>query len=367
MLGSPAASSMVRVVGSGVRALGHAPGEHQRRERADGRQPGAPRRTPRPAALPSRARGDERPSSRRPAPSRTCRPSNSVLGVGAQHEQARASDHEQQRPRPPRRGAGSRPPGRARRTGGRPRPGTRPRRTPPPAAASTPKSTDVGLSHEVTGSPARLPSGIAAGGDATESGGEEERRRRSTRGRTRCRTAGGGRPAGWACGSRTPAPRSTMPERDEGDGDPGGRDHGLEHRREARPGDDEDEDQPDVVGLPHRRHRVVHQRPWPGPRVPVPGDQVPDAGAEVGAAAAGVRGHQRAGAPGRPGRRWSRRDLVPLGACWRMSGAAPSRASLGVLACRQRTSSAAARRGTPRRSARRPRRGSRRRSRSGRR
>ena len=53
---------------------------------------------------------------------------------------------------------------------------------------------------------------------------------------------------------------------------------------EARPQHDEAEDQPDVVGLPHRADRVVDHLAGPLAALGAAGDQVPEAGAEVGAA-----------------------------------------------------------------------------------
>ena len=72
-------------------------------------------------------------------------------------------------------------------------------------------------------------------------------------------------------------------ERDE----QGQRDRGV-GLGEAGPQHDEDEDQPDVVGLPHRSDGVVDHLPRARPALGAAGDEVPEAGAEVGAAEHGV-------------------------------------------------------------------------------
>ena len=68
------------------------------------------------------------------------------------------------------------------------------------------------------------------------------------------------------------------------------RHHRAEGLREGGPEDDEDEDQPDVVGLPDGGQRALDQRPRPLALLGVAGDQVPETGAEVGAAEDRVEG-----------------------------------------------------------------------------
>ena len=85
-------------------------------------------------------------------------------------------------------------------------------------------------------------------------------------------------------------PRSTIPnaasvERDE----QRQRDRGV-GLGEAGPQHDEDEDQPDVVGLPDRSDRVVDDLAGTLAAVGAAGDEVPEPGAEVGAAEHGVGG-----------------------------------------------------------------------------
>ncbi len=84
-------------------------------------------------------------------------------------------------------------------------------------------------------------------------------------------------------GSTEDDPYGGQPERHverRGDRPEGGRERGPE--------DDEHEDEPHVVGLPHRAHRALdhppHARAAPG----AAGGEVPEAGAEVGAAEHGV-------------------------------------------------------------------------------
>src|SRR4029453_18280259 len=74
--------------------------------------------------------------------------------------------------------------------------------------------------------------------------------------------------------------RDVQSRHDRGEG---GREPGPEHHQ--------DEDQPDMVGLPHRPDRVLDQGPLTSPAVGPAGDQVPGAGAEVGPAQQGVGGH----------------------------------------------------------------------------
>ena len=59
---------------------------------------------------------------------------------------------------------------------------------------------------------------------------------------------------------------------------------------EAGPQHDEAEDQPDVVGLPHRPDRVRDDARGPRTALGAAGDEVPEAGAEVGAAEERVGG-----------------------------------------------------------------------------
>ena len=85
-------------------------------------------------------------------------------------------------------------------------------------------------------------------------------------------------------------PRSTMPksgERQRHEQRQGDRREGL---GEPRPQHDEAEDQPDVIGLPHRSDRVVDHLPGALAGGWTPGDEIPEAGAEVGAAEDGVGG-----------------------------------------------------------------------------
>ena len=152
-----------------------------------------------------------------------------------------------------------------------------------PRATTSTRRDRLRLSQLVTGSPAALPGGTRA------PTGRRRRRRgrtgsaRAERPNSRRRGAGrAARPA--ALRSAKSAPRSTMPSAARPSGmysvvmiaANAGRERGPEH--------DEHEDQPDVVGLPHRPDRAVDQRARAGPASPPPGDEVPEAGAEVGAA-----------------------------------------------------------------------------------
>ena len=83
-----------------------------------------------------------------------------------------------------------------------------------------------------------------------------------------------------------------MPADEERDGERRG--DRAEGDRVGRPADDEHEDQPDVVGLPDRAHRVVGvlaQRPV---ALAAAAEQLPEAGAEVGAAEHRVGGQAEA-------------------------------------------------------------------------
>ncbi len=66
--------------------------------------------------------------------------------------------------------------------------------------------------------------------------------------------------------------------------------HRREHFRERGPQHDEAEDQPDVVGFPHRTDRVLDQAPRPFAARRAAGGQIPEPRAEVGAAEQCVRG-----------------------------------------------------------------------------
>ena len=72
----------------------------------------------------------------------------------------------------------------------------------------------------------------------------------------------------------------------------GQRDRGV-GLRERRPQHDEDEDQPDVVGFPHRSDRVFDDRPRAGAAFRAARGQVPEPGPEIGAAEHGVGEHRR--------------------------------------------------------------------------
>ena len=130
------------------------------------------------------------------------------------------------------------------------------------------------------------------GRDAAEGRGEEERR--EDRGDPEDRgVAAAADPLPGRFAQREPGAAQHQPEPGEDHGDPRGRCDRLEHLREPGPGQDDHEDEPDVVGLPDRRHRVVDQRSGPGAAVRAAGGQVPEAGAVVHPAAAGVRGDRQ--------------------------------------------------------------------------
>ena len=105
------------------------------------------------------------------------------------------------------------------------------------------------------------------------------------------------------CGTRSPAPRSTIPA----DGEPQRQRDSGHHRgervREGGPEDDQREDEPDVVGLPHRRDRLIDQIAWRSPAPVAAGQQIPQAAAEVGAAQDGVEGDRRPAGWPQPRRR----------------------------------------------------------------
>jgi hypothetical protein len=66
---------------------------------------------------------------------------------------------------------------------------------------------------------------------------------------------------------------------------------GGESRAERRPQQDQAEDQPHVVDLPHRSDRAIDEHARPRSSARVTGNEVPEAGSRVGAAEDGVEGH----------------------------------------------------------------------------
>ena len=79
-------------------------------------------------------------------------------------------------------------------------------------------------------------------------------------------------------------PRSTMPSAASVSGTNSVSVIDANASENAGPQHDEAEDEPDVVGLPHRPDRVVDQRPWSLAPLGSARDQVPESGAEVGPA-----------------------------------------------------------------------------------
>jgi hypothetical protein len=81
------------------------------------------------------------------------------------------------------------------------------------------------------------------------------------------------------------------PERSKAQRDEQRREDGLEGGREAGPEDDEHEDQPHVVRLPHGPDRPVDQRARPLAPLSSTGEQAPEPAPEVGAAEHGIHRH----------------------------------------------------------------------------
>ena len=127
-----------------------------------------------------------------------------------------------------------------------------------------------------------MPTGTWPGGDRADHGAEEERhehRRGREDGAERARLGHRRRLA--AHGERGAA--EDDPQRGAEQRHVERRHDRAEEHRERRPQHDEQEDQPHVVGLPHRAHRALdHPAHPPAARVAARG-QVPEARAQVGA------------------------------------------------------------------------------------
>jgi len=120
----------------------------------------------------------------------------------------------------------------------------------------------------------------AARGDCSDRRAEEERRQ------DRGQREGRAQHASFAEGHRVPAEGVRRPAQDDSDAGEEQRHverghHGAERARERRPEHDQDEDQPDVIGLPHRRHRALHEAAHARAALGATGDEVPEPRAEV--------------------------------------------------------------------------------------
>ena len=131
--------------------------------------------------------------------------------------------------------------------------------------------------------------GDVAGGDRADHGAHEERGQHRGEGEGRA----GQPPLAQALDRLAEGEAGAAqddPQRRQRDRHVEGREDRAEGRREGGPEDDEDEDQPDVVGLPDGGQRALDQRPRPRALLVPAGDQVPEAAAEVGAAEERVEG-----------------------------------------------------------------------------
>src|SRR4029450_6685082 len=127
------------------------------------------------------------------------------------------------------------------------------------------------------------PGGTPPGGDGAHDGPQEVRGDQGRQGERGAEEAPHrqGRDA-LAEGESRPAP--DHPERRQRQGEIERGHDGGERAGERRPQDDQYEDQPDVVGLPHRADGVLDQVPLPCAPAGASGEQVPDSRAEVGTA-----------------------------------------------------------------------------------
>ncbi len=131
--------------------------------------------------------------------------------------------------------------------------------------------------------------GDGPGGDGADHGAHEERGHQGGEGE-----GGAGGALGRQPGQFLAEGEAGAAEHDPGQRQPQRQGEGGHHRGERvgerGPEDDQVEDQPDVVGLPHGGDRLVDQ----GPRRPAPrggaGQQIPQAAAEVGPAQHRVQG-----------------------------------------------------------------------------
>ena len=133
-----------------------------------------------------------------------------------------------------------------------------------------------------------IPDGHAATRDRPDHGAHEERRQQG-RGAEHCRSQLSAAGAARSVLERETGSSEDDPQRRETQRDEEGREDRLERRREARPKDDEDEDQPDVVRLPYRSDCPVDQRARPAAAVAAAGEEAPEPGPEIRASEHGVQ------------------------------------------------------------------------------
>ena len=142
------------------------------------------------------------------------------------------------------------------------------------------------LVHGITGLAAGgYPSGGDGAGDGAHAVGDEDRR--EGEGGAEVPAIAG---AEHRLAEREARPAEHDPERGECERDEQRERDGGVGLGEAGPQHDEDEDQPHVVGLPHRADGVVDQFAGTLAAAGAAGDEVPEPGAEVGAAEHGVGG-----------------------------------------------------------------------------
>ena len=125
--------------------------------------------------------------------------------------------------------------------------------------------------------------GDVAGGDRPDHGAHEERGDDRGEGEGRARGAALVQPFDRLAEGEARAAQDDPQHRQHQRHVEGGEDR-AEGLGEGGPEDDEDEDQPDVVGLPDGGQRALDRHPRPFALLGVAGEEVPEAAAEVGAA-----------------------------------------------------------------------------------
>ena len=223
------------------------------------------------AARERAARSTRRPASRRQHHQRQRPP-----GQPVEQQRARRPRSTKMPPRPPpRRSTAAVPSARVRNWSARSSCALAPRvrrtGTPPPgrrstSTASTPPSAEVGLSQLRDDVARRDARRHPAGGDAAGDRAEEERRDQRRQRERRAEERAAAQRRSTPCGRRTPRRAAMIPNAARVSGMYSVVTIAAKRRREAGPQHHQHEDQPDVVGLPHRPDGVLDQVALPRAR-----------------------------------------------------------------------------------------------------
>src|SRR3954454_24213232 len=166
------------------------------------------------------------------------------------------------------------------------------------ATNSAPMSSDSGLSQLVTGSPAAMPTGTRpaatarAGGAGAHDGAEKERRQHRRQPERPLGEPAAVEPARRGV-EREPGAAQHDAERGQAERNEQRGEDRLERGGEAGPEHDEHEDEPDVVGLPHRTDGPVDQFSRAVAAFAASGGEAPEPAPEARPAEHGLHRHAR--------------------------------------------------------------------------